>query len=59
MPAEDDCESVPKTGEVSVETAEERARWSRAFSISEATLVKAVQLVGPSVEALRQLFCRD
>lgn len=57
--ADHDCEAVPKTGVVRLETDAERRRWAKAFDVNDATLMKAVRLVGPSIEALRQLFCRD
>jgi hypothetical protein len=51
--------SAPKTGWVSIDTREDRAYWAGAFNVSEALLVKAVELVGRSVEDLRKLFLPD
>jgi len=59
MQKESNCQSVPKTGTIDITSAEARARWAKAFGISETVLMKAVNLVGTSVKELRKLFCRD
>jgi hypothetical protein len=59
MSEKQDCDDVPEFGTISVATAEERARWAKAFGVSEATLLRAVKLVGTSIKELRKLFCRD
>jgi len=59
MSPRQDCESVPRSGLVRVDSVEDRMRWARAFGVSPIVLMKAVRLVGRSVEELRKLFCPD
>jgi len=59
MAAGKDCTLIPKSGDVRVDTAEERSYWARAFGVSESVLLQAVQIVGRSVTELRKLFCRE
>ena len=55
----EDCETVPRTGHVDVADAKERARWAKAFGVTEPVLLHAVKIVGTSVRDLRVLFCLD
>jgi len=59
MCEESDRESLPNTGMINVTDADERRRWAKAFGVSEASLLKAVKLVGSSVRELRKLFGKD
>jgi hypothetical protein len=59
MHPRDACENVPRHGSISVATPDECSHWAKAFSVTEAVLMKAVEIVGTSVAELRKLFCRD
>jgi hypothetical protein len=56
---DDDCEQLPRIGNINISNDAERTRWARAFKVTEAVLVQAVKIVGTSVSDLRRLFCRD
>jgi len=53
------CESVPRTGQISIANAEDRSHWANAFGVTEPVLLKAVKIVGTSVRELRKLFCLE
>jgi hypothetical protein len=55
----DDCDSVPRDGNIEVSDNDARLRWSKAFGVTESVLMKAVGLLGTSIRELRKLFCRD
>jgi len=56
---QDDCKSVPQEGTIQVSDNDARQRWSKAFGVTEAVLMKAVGLLGTSIRELRKLFCRE
>jgi len=56
---ETECEPVPRSGSVDVESPEERRRWAKVFAVTEPVLQQAVRILGTSVAELRKLFCRD
>jgi hypothetical protein len=56
---EKECEAVPLSGSVDVESPEERRRWAKVFAVTEPVLQQAARVVGTSVAELQKLFCRD